>query len=182
MNKTITAEKGMTIYDIMYEYCSNVNDCLPYVSAVGEFSFSGVNKDKKVIFSENNGISYSEITINQKRCSPISRVYMKLNSSGYLSHIDNVNALESNILRERYIDCTFESGTSPITADKMIDNSNKSAMVVTVSAVGNLTDYLGCTAVVEEENLLQEEFIISDVNYTYNSSKEITTLKLERKI
>jgi hypothetical protein len=181
MEGVITVEKGMTLYDVFSAYSTSVYDTLPYISEAGQLDFTGGYRDSSFSFGK-DGVAYTELSVINKPCNVLSRVYMRLNSSGYLSHIDNPNAVGTGIKRERYIDCISNSSTTSATADKMIKNSNQGALQVKVTALGRLTNALGSQGVFKDNGLENESLVITELIYKYNSQKEITTVVLERKI
>ena len=182
-NGNLICQKGMSVYDVLAEYSKEIYGTYPRVDSTGFFDFKGGKKDEKIIFGNNgNGERYNSYIEYKRPCNRITRVYLKLSDKGYKSVIDNPEAKDTSIVRERYIDGTMNSKTSGVLGDKIIANSNKNYLLVKLVCPRRITGCLGYRAFVDEESVREYSFTVKEIKYTLNSKSESTALLLERRM
>lgn len=182
-NNNLICQKGMSVYDVLAEYSKEIYGTYPRVDSTGFFDFKGGKKDDKIIFGNNgSGERYNSYIEYKRPCNRITRVYLKLSDKGYKSIIDNPEAKDSGIIRERYIDGTMNSKTPGILGDKIIANSNKNYLSVKIVCPKRLTGCLGFTAFVDEEGVKDYSFTVKEIKYILNSKTESTAFMLERRM
>ena len=178
-----TVFKGDSNWSAVESFSKKIYSTSPRVNELGEIDFRGWKKGEKVVFSNTSqGIKYLSVDENIKRCEEISRVRIKLtNSSGYHSVVENTDALNRHITRERYLNAVL-TDTPAQYADKIIENSKNRAYVVTVTCMGQYMRVFGCDACVKRDELFDvDDLYVSGVRYQLSENKEITVLTLKRK-
>ncbi len=180
---THTVYKGESNYKAVDGFSKKVYKNTVRVNENGELSFSGIAKNKSVVFSNTQeGIPYHSFAENIKRCEPVSKVRIKVvNSSGYHTVVENKSAIKKGIVRERYLNAVL-TDTPAVYAQSIIKNSNKKAYELSLKCKGQRLDTFGCDAVVEDSPKGElTGLYVSSVRYEQNGSKETTVVTLKRK-
>lgn len=172
----IVVDNGMTVYDVIAEYCKQVFSSLPRMTPEGKLVFSS-NIPDEINFNNDTGVKYNSLTINKKRCEKISKVSLMTNSRFYDYVIENKETKDTKILRERFLDASIGSNIYPSNGEDLIENSNLDSYEIEVTCPYNLTNCLGYIGKVEN---VKESMIVSEIQYTYNSKGEETKLILRR--
>lgn len=180
---TQTVKKGDTNWQAVEDFAKNVYMNTPRINQSAELDFSGVQNDTLSFFSNNgDGIRYTTLTENIKRCEEISTVRIKVtNSSGYHSVIENADAISRGIKRERYLNSVL-TDTPAIYADSMIKNGRKKSYEITLSCIGQHMSVFGNCAVVKDSVCGEiDRLYVSAVRYRLSAKQEVTTVTLKRK-
>lgn len=124
------AEKGMSVYEVLCNYCRNLYGTLPYISQQGELFFSGKNSSEKIIFFDSaskvqKGKKYTEFERAYFPCNFISGVYVKTSEkNGYKTFVKNPVKDTVGYARTRCVNASLLN-TPANTAYKMIELTNK---------------------------------------------------------
>ncbi|MGN1138172.1 MAG: hypothetical protein ACI4RM_01905 [Ruminococcus sp.] len=172
--------KGSTNWQVLNSFCIKTFGKSPRIECDGTANFNGLARDRKIAFSNSNGINYISVTENNKRCNLISSVLVKTDEQGdYTTEIKNDSASDRNIKRERYIDATVN--TDLYVADKIINNSLDSSYELTLMCLGCYLDIMGSKASVEDKHLGKiENLYVSGICYTLNNKGEFTKVLLKK--
>ena len=175
---SLSISKGMTHWQVFYNYCINRYGCKPRITSDGKAYFTGFESDEKVIFSENETAYYS-LKENLKRCRLISEVKLKLSQyKGYTGSIKNLNPECENISRVRYVNAVSDK-TNLNTADNIISQSNSDSYSITLECHGCHIGLLGRKAEVCDDVFgTKDDLIIRKIKYTLGRNGETTTLTL----
>lgn len=174
----IVVDNGMTIYQLLEEYCQNVFSAIPRMTPQGKFLFCGGSSDNVIYFDNQKGVKYTSVVENNKRCEKISKVSLMTNSKFYDYVIKNKETADTSICRERFLNASLDSNVYPSTGEDIILKSNKNSYEVQLICPDNLTYSLGYIGKIGG---IQEELEVCEINYTYNSKGEETKLILKRR-
>jgi hypothetical protein len=178
----LSAAKGASRWNVIKSFCNACYATCPRVSADGVLYMKGLAPGETVVFGE-GGTGYTAISEMTKRCEEISRVNVKTSvSEGYRFPIENADALERGIRRERYLNAVLTA--TPIKcADVMIEGGKAKAYSVALTCPERLTDLLGRGAVVRDSILGERSGLyISSLKYRLTSAGETTELRLKRRV
>ena len=173
--------KGTTCWQALNRFCVNTYGNSPRIEANGTANFEGINSDKYIEFSNNDGICYCSIKENNKRCQLISNVFVKApNSIGYNTEFTNDDAISRKIQRSRYID-GFVNSTAVNVAESIIKNAKNNSYEITVITPEKLVNILGAKAKITDKYLgVIENVYVSSVCYKLQDGAEYTTVKLKK--
>lgn len=175
--------KGMSRWAVLRNFCTSCYSSTPRISADGTLWMKGNTADTTVIFSdEEDGIGYLELRESRKRCEEISRVNIKVSDTeGYRFMMDNADAIDRGIRRERYLNAALTS--TPMTcADMMIAGGDAASYSVTLKCAGNLLGSMGQYAVVKDRLLgTLDDLYVSALSYRLTAQGDTTTVKLKRR-
>lgn len=174
----IVVDDGMTIYQLIEEYCRNVFSSTPRMTPQGKLLFCGGSCDDEITFDNQKGIKYTSIAENKKRCEKISKVSLMTNSKFYDYVITNDETVDTSICRERFLDASYDGTVYPSTGETLILKSNQDSYEVTVVCPYNLTYCLGYIGNIDE---IDDCLEVVELCYTYNSKGEETRLTLKRR-
>ena len=123
-----TVAKGSTNWQAVEDFSKNMYHSMPYISELGLLYFENPKKDVTTVFSNfGDGVKFQKFCEQKKRCEEISKIRIKaVNSGGYHMLVENKDACNRKIQRERYLNAVFTS-TPVIYAENMIKNSRKNA-------------------------------------------------------
>ncbi len=175
----ISCELGTTMYQLMENYSKKVFGTSPYLSPEGVFSFSGGVKNEIVEFSENRskGIKYNSYKEYKRPYQQITVINYMLDNKGYKYKLKNPNIKSYSVPRERYLDCRLESKTPVSYGEDIMKKSFRESLVAEVVCTNQLTRLIGNRAIVDFSD---EEFVITEVSYSFGSTGESTKLLLEK--
>lgn len=180
---TQTVLKGATNWQAVEDFSKNAFSTVPRVNEKGELEFETDKKREQVVFSNTGeGIRYLSFTESVKRCEEISSVRIKVtNACGYNSVVENKDAVNRKILRERYLNAVL-TDTPAEFADRMIKNGRAKAYSVTLQCVGQCLKIFNNSAVIKDSVCGEiDGLYISSIRYQLSSDKDITTVTLKRK-
>lgn len=173
-------DKGMTHWQVLYNFCKNRYSSIPRISGDGKAYFKGADNEAVVSFGdEKSDINYVSLKENKKRFKLISEVKLKLNEFGtYSGVIKNTNTESDSIKRVRYVNLILDNNTIG-TADKIINQSNLDSYTTELECLGCHIGIIGSKAVIND-NLLGEikNLRIIGVRYTLDNSGEKTTVTM----
>lgn len=174
----LSISKGMTHWQVFYNYCINRYGHKPRITGDGKAYFTGFESDEKVIFSESE-TAYCSLKENLKRCRLISEVKLKLSQyKGYTGSIKNLNPECENISRVRYVNAVSDK-TNINTADNIISQSNSDSYSITLECHGCHIGLLGRKAQVCDDVFgTKDDLIIRKIKYTLGKNGENTTVTL----
>ena len=171
--------KGMSQWGVIQAFSAACYSASPRVSADGVLYFKGMPDGGTAVFGGKKGIPYTSVTESIRRCDELSRVNVKLSpDDGYGYRVENRDALERGICRERYLNAML-GGQSVQNADVMLEKSRLKARSVILNCVGRHTGLLGCGAVFADE--ARGDWYVAAVKYRMNSKGESTQIKLRRR-
>ncbi len=180
---TQTVGKGSTNWQAVEDFSKNMYHSMPCVSELGLLYFENPNKDVTTVFSNlGDGVKFQKFCEQKKRCEEISKIRIKaVNSGGYHMLVENKDACDRKIQRERYLNAVF-TNTPAIYAENMIKNSRKKAYTVTLSCVGcQISAFLSNAIVRLSKDVTLDSLYVSAVRYNLSTNGDITTLTLKRK-
>lgn len=178
-----TVAKGSTNWQAVEDFSKNMYHSMPYISELGLLYFENPKKDVTTVFSNfGDGVKFQKFCEQKKRCEEISKIRIKaVNSGGYHMLVENKDACNRKIQRERYLNAVFTS-TPVIYAENMIKNSRKKAYTITLSCVGcHISAFLSNALVRLSEDESISSLYVSAVRYNLSVNGELTTLTLKRK-
>lgn len=178
---SLNISKGTTNWQVAQNFCVQVYGSMPRVEPDGRICLNGLQNEKSVLFSVDNGIKYNSIKENTKPCKMITKVYSKLTEDGDYSAVTENPSATGNVRRERYIDAS--NPYVPLTlAESVIKNSARNSYVITLRCFGRLTDLLGAKAEIHDKVLGElKDLYVSSLFYSLSSYGEYTTVTLKRR-
>lgn len=180
---TQTVGKGSTNWQAVEDFSKNTYHSTPFVSELGLLYFENPKKDVTTVFSNfSDGVRFQKFSEQKKRCEEISKIRIKaVNSGGYHMLVENKDACDRKIQRERYLNAVF-TNTPAIYAQNMIKNSKKKSYTVTLTCVGCQIPVFLTNAVVKlSEDEVLSSLYVSAVRYNLSADSDITTITLKRK-
>lgn len=169
-------DKGMTHWQVFYNFCKNRYGSIPRISGGGKAYFKGADNDNEITFGdESYDIHYCSLKENNRRFKLISEVKLKLNEFGnYSGVIENTNDECNSINRVRYVNL-FSDNSTIETADKIISQSNSDSYTVELECLGCHIGAIGSKAKIFDAVLGEMKNLrITGVRYTLDNSGEKT--------
>lgn len=180
---SLKIDKGASHWQVVQSFCRNRYQCEPRITGDGRAILDGSGKYGFSRFSNTDGIPYYGLKESRMRHKLISEVRLKFQQTNtYSSVIRNQNPDAARLTRVRYINAAADK-TTPATADKMLDSSNRASYSLHLYCGGCLTSLLGNRAEVWDAALGRiEGLVIEKVRYTVgrNGERSEITLKKER--
>lgn len=177
-------DKGMTHWQVLYNFCKNRYGTVPRISGNGKVSFRGADSNRKVIFGEEKGnIHYCSLKQHNKRFKLISKVRLKLNEFGvYSGVIVNSNRESCSINRVRYVNLLSDNSTIE-TADKIISKSNSDSYLLELECLGCHIGIIGHKAKIDDSVIGEiNNLKVIRVRYTLDNSGEKTMVTLGKEM
>ena len=177
----LTVSKGMSCYQALCAFSLALYGAKPRVDPSGALDLSGIHSDKKLCFSNRDGIRYNSITENKKRCALLSDVFVKLSDGeGYVYDVEEKLAKNLGVKAVRYLDAS--GADSALLADKMLENGVKKYYELRLVCPGNPGDILGAEAEVHDEYIGDiNGLCVCGLSYTFKSGGDETILVLKRR-
>lgn len=177
-------EKGMSHWQVARSFCRSRYGSELRVTGDGRAFFRGVPAGETSVFSDFGGdVVYYNIRENIRRHRLISEIKLKFSQANtYSSSLKNTNPEASGVTRVRYLNAAADH-TTLVTADKMLQNSNRESYVLTLWCRGCHTERLGSAAKVDDSVLgTVGGLTVRGVKYISDRQGErsIITLKKER--
>lgn len=178
----LVVTKGMSEWQVIEQFASMCFASCPRIGADGVLSMHGVGHEGEIVFAdEGEGVRYAYLNERVKRCEEISRVNVRVNSSGYLSRVENAGAHARGIRRERYLNAAV-TDTPMQRAETMIRSGRRAGYSLMVSVPCRLTGCLGAQAVVRNREFgVRSGLYVSALTYALTARGESTDLILRRR-
>lgn len=176
----LNISKGTTDWQAFYTFAQKAYNKTPRITAEGIADFNGINSEETLTFSNSNGIKYSSLKENKKRCKLISDVYMKTKQSGgYDAIIRKDSIISRKINRRRYVDISVSRNFS--LPEVIINNSIGNSYEVTIITPERILEKLGAKVRIEDGGLgVIDGLYISSIYYRLTPDTEETTLILKK--
>lgn len=176
----LNISKGTTDWQAFYTFAQKAYNKTPRITAEGIADFNGINSEETLTFSNSNGIKYSSLKENKKRCKLISDVYMKTKQSGgYDTVIRKDSIISRKINRRRYVDISVSRNFS--LPEVIINNSIGNSYEVTIITPERILEKLGAKVRIEDGGLgVIDGLYISSIYYRLTPDTEETTLILKK--
>ena len=175
--------KGMSEWTALKNFCTSCYSTTPRIGADGVLRMKGASSDNRIVFSDSgDGVAYLELRESKKRCEEISRVNIKVaDTEGYRFMMDNTDAIERGIRRERYLNAVLTS--TPMTcADAMIASGKAASYSLTLTCAGDLLHCMGNSAEVVSRQLgTLGDLYVSGLSYHLSARGDTTTVQLKRR-
>ncbi len=188
-NGIMNIGKNMSIYDLAEKYCQSVFHTAFRVNSDGTAFFDGNIND--ITYSFTNGLtdlseniySYSAICLEYDRKSVVSQVNVKSSvaENDYTLAVKNPYAQKQKISSVKYLDATPSGGKCIFDAEKLIQNSNQQAVMITVSCSCFVFNALHGKAVVHYQGETFANAEIVQVDYCFEKGKVNSILKISCK-
>lgn len=179
LKESLNIMKGTTDWQAFYSFAIKAYNKIPRIKSDGTADFRGVRSDDILKFSDKNGIKYSSLKENNKRCKLISDVFVKAGmNSGYNVGVSEPKVKNRKINRRRYLDVSAQKDFD--TADLMLKNGVKNSYEVTIKTPLRIIDRLGAQAEIENTYLgTLKGLYVSSIYYKLTPDNEETTLILK---
>ena len=175
--------KGTSRWSALRSFCNVCYSSSPRISADGRLYMKGARSNGKAVFTDRgSGIVYTELRESMKRCEELSRVNVKLeNSGGYSYSVDDADAVDRGIRRERYMNAVLTA--TPIKcADIMLKNGRNKAYSIKLKSPCRLLGILGSSAEVRSMQIGDRSGLyVSAVRFRLDSRGEYTEVELKRR-
>lgn len=182
---TQTVKKGYTNWQAVEDFSKNAYGTTPRVNVLGELVFEKTDDSGCVVFSpfdEKGAVRYLSFVSCIKRCEELSKVKIKaVNCGGYTSVVENKDAINRHIQRERYLNSVLTQ--TPVQyAQQMIDNAKQKAYYITLKCSGPvLSVFLKNAKVKLFDNKEMNNLYVSSISYNLSKNDDSTTITLKRK-
>lgn len=173
--------KGMSHWQVLQSFCRNRFQCEPRVTGDGRAYLNGEPEDGTVFFSDTGGVRYFALTEYQKPHCLLSEVRLKFEqANAYHAVIENTSPAARGVRRVRYVNAASDK-TTLATAEKMLENSNRSSYSLRLRCLGCQSAALGKRAAVQDSVLgLTDNLLVRQVSYTADSKGERSVIVLEK--
>lgn len=177
-----SVQKGVSCYEVLENFSSNVYGKSLKVKENKVF-FEGEGKKEMLCFSEDTeGLPFTDFTCSTFRCRLLSKIYVKTREQGdYDTVVSDMEAVESSVVRERYMDISEVSDSTLSDAHKAIEKAKRSSRQISLVCPARLTDVIGALALVRAGGKVHEGFEVKSLDYVLEKDKEYTKLTLCRK-
>lgn len=179
--EAINISKGYSNWKAVDIFCKKAYGNSPRVEGDGTINFNGIKNNSIIEFSNEGGTRYNSVKENNRRCSILSQVSVKLKpDSGYIYKVKNPSALSKGIQRVRYLDASVPS-TAPDVAQIMINNGNASSYELRITTNERLLDIIGAKARLRDSKIGDRDGLyVSAVYYKLTPTIETTTVVLKK--
>ncbi len=145
--------------------------------------FSDSGEKARIFFSnEGEGIPFTGFEHSKLRCKLISKVRAKTEDFGtYTTVVENPAAVNSAVMRERYLDASSLSGETLSKAFEAVRRSLQSFEVITLKCPAQLAGILGAEARIKGNYGIYEDLRVRSLRYVMDNSTEYTRVTLCRK-
>lgn len=175
--KTFTGEfavtKGMSEWQVAADFCTRFLNVAPRISG-DVFDASGERPQGEIRFDNAGGISYSALTVENKYCSLFSELLAQSANGAYSASLRDDTAAALGIQRRRCLTVGQNSGS-------ILGTARQKAFNVKVTCPGEIPAKILQNASVRDEILGETGGLyVSEIDYTLNTSGEITRFALRR--
>lgn len=173
--------KGSSCWRVLKQFCNACFSSVPRISSVGVLYPKGMRRDSVTIFG-GDGIVYTSLRQNRKRCEEISAVHVKTSNTGsYSLPVKNAQAVQRGVRRERYLNAVLTE--SPMRcADAMITNGVAKGYAIHLHCPSCLLGKEGDRAVLKDHVIGErDDLYISAVHYHMNEDGEYSNITLKRR-
>lgn len=183
-DESINVGKGVTHWEVVEEFCRRKYNSFPRITEKGTAILNGSISTENLLFTNDkshDGIAFTDITVKETRCKMLSGVYVRNDesSSAYKLTLNNPLALSKGVHRVRYLNVVDRDDITVYHGEKMIENSNKDFLEVTLTCPSALPCVLGAKCTVEHKIYgFNYNLQISRVRYTLNSHGEATIITM----
>lgn len=171
--------RGQSHWTAVKSFCSLFLGTEPRVNSVGEFRSNCFTGGEPIIFG-GSGIGFTSVKSKVNRYCRISKIYV--GTSGDTIVIEDADAQNRGIIRERRLSLTDSRTGTLFDADDMISRSKLNAQTVELICPCFIGDIVGRTAVVEYGSFYGRKMYVIKTRYTANGSDERTTVTLSENI
>ncbi len=180
LNGDLNISKGMSDWQAFSSFCLKAFNRIPRIDADGTADFNGVSSSESIKFSNINGINYSSVKENTKRCKLISEVCVKTSPTDiYGTIIGSKSVKNRRVERRRYIDAS--ASYSLTVADLMLSNAINDSYEVTLVTPIKLLNILGADVSIEDSNIGTISGLkVSSIYYRQTPDGENTTIILKK--
>ena len=172
--------KGMSCHAVIEEFSKGTYGTLPLAEGC-TVVFEKEEKEPLEFCDNpyNKGIYYSLLEFSRRRCFPVSRVWVKTESSGgYDTPVTDEEIVKNGIVRQRYLNASVPSVAALSKADEILSNAKGKWSSLTLWCPEALTDILGRKAQVKGKFRCFSNYRVSSLRYVMRSGKEETRIVL----
>lgn len=175
--------KGMSQWQALSLFCRSCLDSVPAVTPEGCVLMCGYEKEEEpLFFGGRGGLLFTEASVKIKRCKRLSCVFVKTSADrGYDMNIEDREAADRGIKRERFLNASNPISTPVSRADTMLENGRKQSFEITLTCPGRMTAVLGRNVQAQVCGEKYRNLYVSGLQYKLLPGKETTTLVLNRK-
>lgn len=179
---TLRIYKGYTHYKVIEKFCSDFLSTQVRIDCKGVCHTNALDCDDEVFFDNTNGITFNSISICSSSYSRISRVLVCSDKGlNYDTAVNDEDAQQLGIVRERYVNAGEDSPYYLSDADKLIENGKRDSYTVTVKSDERILNKIGCPVRVNSDVCDTDNLIVSSIHYKAVSGSEQSTVKLIRR-
>lgn len=179
---SLVVEKGMTLWQVINKFCILKYGTSLRVFPNGKVSFCGYNSEDNINFGfDEKSVNYYNLTEKYRVHKLISKVFIKpYVSSGYCCQVENNNPFCKNIIRQRYVNVSSDTGTIN-TADTIIQQGNLAYYEVTLTVNCCLANSVGKTASIMDNFFGSiTNMVVSSIRYELGAKGESTVIVLRK--
>lgn len=174
--------KGMSCWQVAESFGKSLFGTKPWVQGK-KIVFSKREQKEEIVFSNlGDGIPFTGFEQRKLRCKLISKIRAKTGTSReYDTVVVNHEAVNSGVVRERYLNASDLSGEYLSTAFGAVKKSVQSFCVLSLKCPVQVVNSLGAQAKVETEHGNYENYTVKSLRYVLGDSGEYTRVTLCRK-
>lgn len=174
--------KGMSQWQALSLFCRSCLDSAPSVTPDGCVMMCEHKKaEAPLCFGGREGLPITEGIVKIKRYKRLSRIFVKTgNDQGYDMIMEDKDAQESGIKRERFLNASNPLSVPVSRADTMLENGRKQSIEIVLTCPARMTAALGKAARAQVCGETYRKLYVSGLQYKLLTGKETTTLTLNR--
>ena len=177
-----SVSKGVSCYEVLDTFSKSVYG-KPLKVTDDAVCFGFKNEGSELYFSDDGkGLPFTDFTHTRLRHRQISKIHLKLKEGeDYTAWIQDENAENIGIIRQRYMDVSYKSGQSVTDAKDAINKGIARSREISLVYPGVLTDVVSSPAKVRVQGRVYEGYEVKNLEYTYDNDTSQTRLTLSRK-
>ena len=184
--KEYTVLKGMSEWEALYKFCTEILNTVPIVTPE---NYIDIRKNKfdlnspLKISSKGKHYCYSySLEENINRYNQVSHVYVRVKNEGLYSEVlEDEDALKRGIQRKRYLNLVGDSNPTLSNGEAKISSFKKQSYRIKLKVDGYVDAKVGMQVELDDDDLGQlKNLVISKIKYKLNSSKDVTEITLRR--
>lgn len=174
--------KGYSHYKALENYCSNFLDSKVRIDHRGVCHTDCFDSDDRVVFDNKCGVKFNSVSVSNESYSRISKVLVCTdNTLRYNTVIADDEALNSGIVRERFLNANSDSDYCLGDGDRLIEKGRVNAYTITLSSDERVINKLGCQCSVNTPMSVGKNMVISEIHFIKTADKEKTVLRLTQR-
>ena len=175
-NGQLVISKGMSEWSVLRSFCRYFTNTEPRITKDGVIDISGTGTDETLYISPD--IVYS-VKRELRNKALISEIKARTRAAGdYSMPLQSETAKRTGVRRRRYVNSAESISGTVLTAERMIEQSERDYERLTAGCAGCMLCETGITLIMAGD---RKKYRITEIVYTFDSSGERTVISAEVK-